>query len=57
MVESVLRAGTGLSAIVLQLGTLETRALEVSTILHLSVHIFVPSIQEQRLFIIQIFTM
>ena len=57
MVESVLRAGTGLSAIVLQLGTLETRALEVSTILHLSVHIFVPSIQELRLFIIQIFTM
>ena len=39
MVESVLRAGTGLSATVLQLGTLETRALEVSTILHLSVHV------------------
>ena len=31
MVESVQRAGTGLSAIVLQPGTQGTRALEVST--------------------------
>ena len=35
MVESVQRAGTGLSAIVRQPGTQGTRALEVSTILHI----------------------